>query len=222
MSRHIYIPIVSAALLVAAPAAVADYFTTVPSAPDNTLNAPGLEIYNVGGGQVLLRNMEITPHPGAATTPISPVQSPSTFTVSSFFDIFTELSTDGGQNWYPASGTALTTIQESGPTSGTFNTEMTQLDLSGTSANPLVPFLKLRESPTSASTGQTTITPAGGGEFRVSSFFDIFTELSIDGGNTWTPNSAPGGFARADATPEPASLALLAPAALLLFRRRKS
>jgi len=36
-----------------------------------------------------------------------------------------------------------------------------------------------------ASRGQTRITAAPGG-FMVSSFFDVFTELSIEGGSTWS------------------------------------
>jgi len=65
---------------------------------------------------------------------------------------------------------------------GTFNTEMTQLDLSNGS-------VMIRESPTLSSLGTTTITDIGGGQFRIDSFFDIFTELSLDGGNSWTPST---------------------------------
>jgi len=51
--------------------------------------------------------------------------------------------------------------------------------------------LASRESPTLASTGETRITPSPGG-FMISSFFDVFTELSLDGGKTWSPASQPG------------------------------
>ena len=30
-----------------------------------------------------------------------------------------------------------------------------------------------------------------GNQFQVASFFDVFTELSLDGGNTWTPSLGP-------------------------------
>src|ERR1035438_273650 len=60
---------------------------------------------------------------------------------------------------------------------GTFSTEMTQLDLSGGG-------IMLRESPTLVSAGQTTVGTDG---FLIGSFFDIFTELSLDGGATWGP-----------------------------------
>jgi hypothetical protein len=50
----------------------------------------------------------------------------------------------------------------------------------------VAPMVVLRESPTQTSAGQMTITSDGsgtGGTFT--SFFDIFVELSIDGGNTF-------------------------------------
>jgi hypothetical protein len=60
------------------------------------------------------------------------------------------------------------------------------LDLSG----PSMPAgIRLRESPTLASTGQTTIRSNATGGFYVSSFFDVFTEISLDGGSTWHPAS---------------------------------
>jgi hypothetical protein len=65
----------------------------------------------------------------------------------------------------------------------------------------------VRESPTLASLGETTITDLGGGTYRIDSFFDIFTELSLDNGTTWIPSSS---VERVELIPEPTSLALLA------------
>src|SRR5262249_59807670 len=42
--------------------------------------------------------------------------------------------------------------------------------------------------PTLQSLGQTRIDTLGSG-FRVTSFFDVFTELSTDGGANWTPST---------------------------------
>ena len=65
----------------------------------------------------------------------------------------------------------------------------------------------IRESPTLQSLGQTSITDLGGGLFEISSFFDVFTELSLNGGANWTPSTGSG---RVDLiAPEPATLALL-------------
>ena len=69
---------------------------------------------------------------------------------------------------------------QSGPTRF-FDTEMLQLDLVAG------PFM-IRESPTRASTGKTAITDLGGGQYHIDSFFDVFTELSIDGGQSWHPS----------------------------------
>jgi hypothetical protein len=72
------------------------------------------------------------------------------------------------------------------------------------------PNIQIRESPTLPSSGQTSVTAGGDGLFRISSFFDVFTELSIDGGITWTPGSnsmhLEGG--PAIVTPEPSSCVL--------------
>ena len=65
-----------------------------------------------------------------------------------------------------------------------FDTEMLQLDIAG---GTLPPGTRIRESPTMASTGKTTVRDYGGGLFAIDSFFDIFTELSLDDGQTWNP-----------------------------------
>ena len=86
----------------------------------------------------------------------------------------------------------------------------------------------LRESPTLHSTGQTTVRAVSGG-FMVSSFFDIFTELSIDGGQTWTPDVDGDGLPESmrltlgsnTAVPEPASMAALGVGFVALVRRRR-
>ena len=70
-----------------------------------------------------------------------------------------------------------------------FDTEMLQLDISG---GTLPPGAIIRESPTLSSLGKSDITPVQGG-FAINSFFDIFTELSLDGGQNWAPSQSPPG-----------------------------
>lgn len=107
--------------------------------------------------------------------------------IDSFFDVFVEVDL-GAFGAGVASGQMRvvgTTFSPPLPGSRTFDTEMLQLDLSG-SVPGLGAFL-LRESPTLPSTGNTTITQVGDGPFHINSFFDVFTELSLDGGQTWQP-----------------------------------
>jgi hypothetical protein len=97
-------------------------------------------------------------------------------------------------------------------TYGFFNTEMLALDLIGGG-------LRLRESPTLASHGTTTESPGGGQPFLISSFFDVFTELSVDSGQTWMPATRDQPF---DLVPEPASLVLVGGALVLVSRLRRN
>lgn len=112
---------------------------------------------------------------------------------------------------------------------GTFSTQMLNLDLSGTiqSPGPLGGqplMLRLQsEDPNGGppTTGQTTVTTSNPG-FMVSSFFDVFTEISLDGGGTWIPQSNAPTTVGLQATPEPASFVLVAAGCLAaaLWRRR--
>jgi hypothetical protein len=84
---------------------------------------------------------------------------------------------------------------------GTFDVEMLSMNLTGGG-------VMIRESPSRPSLGKTTVSDIGGGMYHIDSFFDVFTELSLDGGATWIPNT--GGPTHVDLfVPEPSSLALL-------------
>ncbi len=78
--------------------------------------------------------------------------------------------------------------------------------------------LKFRESPTLPSLGRYAITNLGGGLYEIDSFFDIFTELSLDGGATWTPSDGPSRFTL---VPAPGAAALLGLGGLAWMRRRR-
>ena len=100
-----------------------------------------------------------------------------------------ELSQNGPSGpWQPmtANGPVVVRVTNVG-TSGTvshFDTEMQLLNLSGGS---LPPGVMIRESPTLQSPGRLEMRPLSGGYYGISSFFDIFTELSVDGGQSWMP-----------------------------------
>ena len=85
----------------------------------------------------------------------------------------------------PSGGGKFFRVRAGQPGFTFYDTEMLQLDISG---GNLPPGMRLLESPTLASTGKTAISPASGGGFVIDSFFDVFTELSTDGGGSWNPS----------------------------------
>jgi hypothetical protein len=120
------------------------------------------------------------------TTPLPPLGQ---FTyINLLSTALMQLSFDGGNTFNPCMSMANAVIRlehvlDSGGVSY-IETELLQLDLSG---GTLPPNVRIRESPTQASTGLETISIVPGG-FQFSSFFDVFTELSMDGGMTWFPD----------------------------------
>jgi hypothetical protein len=90
-----------------------------------------------------------------------------------------------------------------------YEAELLSLDLGG---NSYLTDFRLRESPTLESSGVTTVQdpcPVCGAPFtglRISSFFDVFAEVSLDGGTNWLLGD---GSIRIVQTPEPATFALL-------------
>jgi hypothetical protein len=101
-------------------------------------------------------------------------------------------------------------------TAGLFDTEIVSMSLSG---NTPMGLIMIREDPTRASTGQTDILDLGGGLYHIDSFFDVFTELSVDGGASWIASDY---GTRMYLVPEPGTIALLTfGGATLLLRRRR-
>jgi hypothetical protein len=84
---------------------------------------------------------------------------------------------------------------------GTFTSTLTELDLTGTFNGHSIEVM-LASTPSS---GPTTVAPSGG-DFLITSFFDVFAEISIDHG-AFVPGP-PRTFTLT--TPEPGSISLLA------------
>ncbi len=109
----------------------------------------------------------------------------ASFTVDSFFDVFTEISIAGGPpvnvklNGQVDMRVTRSPDTPQGATTSTFDTEIVALSLTGDVGG--TPIL-IQVSPVQPSQGQTTLTKLGAGNFAVDSFFDVFTELSVDGG----------------------------------------
>jgi hypothetical protein len=93
-----------------------------------------------------------------------------------------------------------------------WNTQMLQLDLVG---GTLPSNVRIREAAQPPSLGHLTVNNG----FLVNSFFDVFTELSLDGGQNWAPASEP--IHLVGSVPEPASLCAFAIAGLGLIGRRR-
>jgi len=100
-------------------------------------------------------------------------------------------------------------------TTGAFNAEIISASFTGTVGG--MPII-LREDPQNQSLGQTDITDLGGGLYHIDSFFDVFTELSIDGGSSWITSDS---SVRMTLVPEPATLGLLVLGGLAVLRRRR-
>ncbi len=94
-----------------------------------------------------------------------------------------------------------------------FDTEMLSMSISGGS---MPPGVVVREDPDRPSLGKTTIMPMGG-MWSIDSFFDVFTEISSDGGATWHDSLTSG---RVTLVPEPTGLALFGLGLVALLGRR--
>jgi hypothetical protein len=169
--------------------------------------------------------------PASITTSISGNNELTTFRF-----LFAGLITDGSSNplgTVNLNGDGKVTVFARGSDSqlGTFSTQMTQLDLSGiisgNSALGGITLMTRLESEDAnlpsppPSTGSTTVSTGPGNGFLVTSFFDVFTEISITGGSSWIQqNNAP---TEVDllASPEPGSLVLLGAGCLALALRRR-
>jgi hypothetical protein len=132
--------------------------------------------------------------------------------ISSFFDVFTELDLGPGTTPQMVHGVADVTLRITdccggGGGGGTFDTEMLSMNLTGQfqGSGGLMPFM-IRESPTLQSLGTHTVTPDAAGTL-ITSFFDIFTELSLDGGQTFYPASSSFRL-NLSSVPEPATVLL--------------
>jgi hypothetical protein len=77
-----------------------------------------------------------------------------------------------------------TATQTNPPDCRLFDAELQRLDISG---GGLPPVMMIRESPTLQSLGVTRIQPQTNGNYTISSFFDVFTEVSMNNGLTWSP-----------------------------------
>ena len=123
----------------------------------------------------------------------SPVAPPPSFNNTQDYtfngSVQFDLTLNGGANWQPVTSNAFSTVSatfvDTSETVEYYDTEMNLLNIQG---GMLPPNVRIRESPTIPSLGHhemRPLTPMSG--YGVSSYFDIFIELSLDGGQTWMP-----------------------------------
>lgn len=138
------------------------------------------------GNSVVMRRVQIG-DPDFDLLRVAPPAPGSSKTVTFDTTMFYEYSVNGGTTWTQEARAATCVMAIACTAGDTFDTEMLSISLNGLPPGSPV---RLRESPTRASLGRTSIRTVPGG-FHVSSFFDIFTEVSIDGGTTWCPADRP-------------------------------
>ena len=213
-----YMPAFALGILGIAATAQASLITTIPDLPPLGGVYLSTDVHQIFGGLALEFILSLPEHApiaaqvgrraGGIPGPGTPADEIEDFgsTLNAMLQVKVGGVNQGPLQPITANGPVQTIVfGKIGNTTGTFATEMLALSLSGN--GPLGPIM-IRESPTLQSTGQTKITDIGGGLYQIDSFFDVFTELSIDGGASWLPST--NGAGHVVLVPEPTSMSLLA------------
>ena len=173
-------------------------------APDDQLLLPAVQVASFDGG-IQIRALRQTLFSAATDAAALPTGTLATMPYSSTLDF--ELSLNGGQTFTrirTSANVSVVLLKARESASRLFDTEITQMDFSANLPGASIMF---RESPTLSSYGEAELRPGGSGGFQLSSFFDVFLEVSSDGGQTWKalnngplhlelqPNSLRGQFA---------------------------
>jgi len=161
--------------------------------PDDVFPAPGGTLTSANGTtyatvEVELVALSLT---SSANSPVVAVPGPGVeFPCDSFFDVFVTIDLHDGagpvETFLPHVRVKLLIRNDDSPgasTTGTFATEIISMSLSG-----LTGPVEIRVSPSIRSLGghSSTLDPDSG-MYHIDSFFDVFTELSVDGGESWKP-----------------------------------
>jgi hypothetical protein len=232
--------IVAIACLPTAPA-TADYFSPDSQWPPLLPSAWQIQsnqcvAYSVPGGRIELSNLFVASRCGA-NAELPGRNSGSDMLFAEENEAQFSLSTDSGVTWTPyVTNSVFYGVYVDSSTSPQFafnwNMELRQLGI----WTP-VPGIVIRESPSLWSIGNTHLmnAPVGWNGYMTSSFFDVFTEISVDGGQSWQPCTevsinggkdwTSGGTMRLIGVPEPSTFVLLGIGAFSLlayaWRRRK-
>ena len=180
-----------------------------------------IDVHIFSGTNIELVSMSLVCRDPVDVTPPLPLEGATIYYgVNSFFDVFTEFRIGGVEYGIDSFFDVFTElIIEDDSLPGTFATEIVSMSLSGAPL-PVAGgnLLRISPNPSLSSQGGHNITDIGGGQYHIDSFFDVFTELSIDGGQSWIPINEP---MRITGTPEPATICLLGLGGLALLRKRR-
>jgi hypothetical protein len=193
--------------------------TSDPSLPPTSGGYSESTPVSYGGGAIMLAGVVHSPQGTASVTTTGNNE------FETFNSILTGLVSVGGSPFMPftLSGPVQTEVKDKVSQTGTFDTQMLSLDLTGTVGGHAIEVMLDPAKPT---VGQTTITAEGGGLFKIDSFFDVFTELSLDNGSFIPQDNGPT-HVQLEPVPEPTTIisgALLlltfGPSALRMLRKQ--
>ena len=155
--------------------------STYDSVPGTNSDGTSIDVVTFAQSGVptyYLRNLSLGAFPNPVALP--PTGTPGTY--NAFIPAACDLSFDG-QNWSPDTGSGPFSVKinndtAAGSTTSNYSTEMIELLING--SGPIGSYM-LRESPTKQSLGRHTVRSDPRG-YRISSFFDVFLELSFNDG----------------------------------------
>jgi hypothetical protein len=183
-----------AALAVFAPAAAQE-----PGVVAATIRLPSAGAAYHGGTHVFLdgrARLTCSSH-GGFTSGVEPPAAPGTTAIADYFATFAgELALDPplarSAVVHPIEGRARMverlTFAERREGVTVLDAEIVAFDLRG---GGMPEGVLVRESPGTVSSGRTTVTTVSRGRYRVESSFDVWLELSLDGGRSWSRAAAP-------------------------------
>ena len=203
---------------------ICDCITDDPNLPPFAPHKPAVYITGAGnhasfGGTFNMLNVQHKPksNPAGPHPPIRTDVGPNE--IEDFGSTLTGLLSISGGPGIPFildGPVSVEAFDKVGHVTGTFDTQMLSMDLTGNIGGHAVEVMLDPARPT---TGQVSIEDVGGGMFRISSFFDVFTELSIDH-SPFIPQDNGPTHVFLTSCPEPSTFLPLVTAAALLMRKR--
>ena len=175
----------------------------IPGNPGATIYITGPNthaIYASPGGTIDLINVRHTNFSNVQRSTSDPDEM-DTFDSS----LYGMVDHNGGTALFGLDGpVTVTEFGKAGQVTGTFSTQMDSMDMTGYIDGHSV---EVKLDPARPTLGSTTITDLGDGMYHIDSFFDVFTEISIDHG-AFSPQIGGPSVVTLTCTPEPSTWGL--------------